>query len=132
MCISFSVFFLLCVLSNPNCLTLYLDFDGDDMLGEADLRQVVERLTGSQRLNESDMKHLIQNILDEADLDEDGALSFAEFEHIIDKSSDFCRLIYSFSVRLSHAISIIVFEGKRFLSALFQHIPYSSMKLMSE
>lgn len=67
------------------------DFDGDDMLGESDLRQVVERLTGSQRLSDSDMKHLIQNILDEADLDEDGALSFAEFEHIIDKSSDFCR-----------------------------------------
>ena len=72
-------------------LHLVLDFDGDDMLGESDLRQVVERLTGSQRLNDSDMKHLIQNILDEADLDEDGALSFAEFEHIIDKSSDFCR-----------------------------------------
>lgn len=63
------------------------------MLGESDLRQVVERLTGPQRLSESDMKHLIQNILDEADLDEDGALSFAEFEHIIDKSSDFCRYL---------------------------------------
>nr|CAD7448416.1 unnamed protein product [Timema bartmani] len=67
------------------------DFDGDDMLGVTDLRQVVDRLTGPQRLAEQDMQHLIQNILDEADLDDDGALSFAEFEHIISKSSDFAK-----------------------------------------
>jgi len=66
------------------------DFDGDDMLGLSDLKQVIERLIGDQnRLPESDMKFLIQNILSEADLDDDGALSFPEFEHIIDKSSDF-------------------------------------------
>lgn len=62
------------------------------MLGVSDLRQVVERLCGStQRLNDPEMQHLIQNILEEADLDDDGALSFAEFEHIIDKSSDFTQ-----------------------------------------
>ncbi len=66
------------------------DFDGDDMLGINDLRQVINRLTGvEQSLSEQDMQHLIQNILDEADLDDDGALSFAEFEHVIDKSPDF-------------------------------------------
>lgn len=70
---------------------LNLDFDGDDMLGIPDLRQVVHRLTGSQSLTEQDMQLLIQNILEEADLDDDGALSFAEFEHIIDKSSDFAK-----------------------------------------
>ncbi|KDR22217.1 calcium and integrin-binding protein 1-like isoform X2 [Zootermopsis nevadensis] len=73
------------------------DFDGDDMLGVTDLRQVVNRLTGQQRLSEQDMQHLIQNILDEADLDDDGALSFAEFEHIISKSSDFAN---AFRIRL--------------------------------
>lgn len=62
------------------------------MLGMSDLRQVVERLCGTaQRLSESEMQHLIQNLLMEADLDDDGALSFAEFEHIIDKSSDFSQ-----------------------------------------
>lgn len=61
------------------------------MLGVADLRKVVDRLTGVQRLSDADMQHLIQNLLDEADLDDDGALSFAEFEHIIDKSSDFSK-----------------------------------------
>lgn len=57
------------------------DFDGDDMLGISDLKQVIERLIGDQnRLNENDMKQLIQNILNEADLDDDHALSFPEFE----------------------------------------------------
>lgn len=70
---------------------IYEDFDGDDMLGVGDLRQVVDRLTAPQRLNDSDMQQLLQYILDEADLDDDGALSFAEFEHIIEKSSDFSK-----------------------------------------
>ncbi|XKL67109.1 hypothetical protein PGB90_010529 [Kerria lacca] len=66
------------------------DFDGDDMIGVDDLRQVIDRLIGNeQNLSEQDMQHLIQNILDEADLDDDGALSFAEFEHVINKSPDF-------------------------------------------
>lgn len=72
-------------------LFIYEDFDGDDMLGVGDLRQVVDRLTAPQRLNDSDMQQLLQYILDEADLDDDGALSFAEFEHIIEKSSDFSK-----------------------------------------
>ena len=60
------------------------------MLGLNDLRQVINRLTGSeQTLDEESMQHLIQNILDEADLDDDGALSFAEFEHVVSKSPDF-------------------------------------------
>lgn len=69
----------------------YTDFDGDDMLGIGDLRQVVDRLTIPQRLNETNMQQVLQYILDEADLDDDGALSFAEFEHIIEKSSDFSK-----------------------------------------
>ncbi|GLV46163.1 Calcium and integrin binding family member 2 [Carabus blaptoides fortunei] len=73
------------------------DFDGDDMLGVEDLKQVINRLTGENRLSESDMQQLIQNVLEEADLDDDGALSFAEFEHIIDKSSDFSN---AFRIRL--------------------------------
>lgn len=69
------------------------DFDGDDMLGMGDLRQVIDRLTSPQRLSENDMQRLLQYLLEEADLDDDGALSFAEFEHIIEKSSDFSKYI---------------------------------------
>ncbi|KAG5896815.1 hypothetical protein JTB14_032057 [Gonioctena quinquepunctata] len=73
------------------------DFDGDDMLGVSDLKKVVKRLTGENKLNESEMNMLIQNILEEADLDDDGSLSFAEFEHITDRSSDF---LSAFRIRL--------------------------------
>lgn len=68
------------------------DFDGDDMIGVSDLREVIQRLCGPElKLSDSEIQQLVQNVLEEADLDDDGALSFAEFEHIIDKSSDFCQ-----------------------------------------
>uniref|UniRef100_A0A8D8YQY5 Calcium and integrin-binding protein 1 n=1 Tax=Cacopsylla melanoneura TaxID=428564 RepID=A0A8D8YQY5_9HEMI len=73
------------------------DFDGDDMLGVTDLKQIIDRLTGSHHLSDNDVQHLIQNILDEADLDDDGALSFAEFELFIEKSQDFHKM---FCIRL--------------------------------
>lgn len=61
------------------------------MLGSSDLKQVISKLTGENKLSEAEMNILVQNILEEADLDDDGALSFAEFEHIIDRSSDFLK-----------------------------------------
>ena len=61
------------------------------MLGVSDLKEVIDRLTGPHKLNDNEMTHLLQNILAEADLDDDGALSFAEFEHVIDKSPDFAK-----------------------------------------
>lgn len=73
-------------------LFIFSDFDGDDMIGVSDLREVIERLCGPDlKLSDSEIQQLVQNVLEEADLDDDGALSFAEFEHIIDKSSDFCQ-----------------------------------------
>jgi calcium and integrin-binding protein 1 len=75
------------------CLAFRIfDFDGDDMLSKADLKQVIQRLIGfNNQFSDLDMDQLIQNILEEADLDDDGSLSFAEFEHVIDKSSDFTK-----------------------------------------
>lgn len=61
------------------------------MLGVTDLKLVIQRLIGGNQLSETQMKNLIEHILEEADLDDDGALSFAEFEHIIDKSPDFSK-----------------------------------------
>ena len=62
------------------------------MLGMSDLKQVIERLIGKDNhLSEQEMEHLIENVLEEADLDDDRALSFAEFEHIINRSSDFMK-----------------------------------------
>ncbi|XP_041360137.1 calcium and integrin-binding protein 1-like [Gigantopelta aegis] len=74
------------------------DFDSDDMLSSNDLKKVVEKLTGSQqKLDDEDMQQLIDNILSEADLDDDESLSFAEFEHVISKAPDF---VNSFRIRL--------------------------------
>lgn len=70
----------------------FADFDGDDMLGRSDLMLMVKRLIGpDNQLSEDDLKFLVQNILIEADLDDDGALSFPEFEHIVNKSTDFTK-----------------------------------------
>lgn len=34
---------------------------------------------------------LVTRVLEEADLDDDGMLAFAEFEHVISKSADFAK-----------------------------------------
>ncbi|XP_069128281.1 calcium and integrin-binding family member 2-like [Argopecten irradians] len=74
------------------------DFDGDDMLSSRDLKEVVDRLTGEgQKLGDEEMQQLIDNIFEEADLDDDESLSFAEFEHVISKAPDF---VNSFRIRL--------------------------------
>lgn len=67
------------------------------MLGVSDLTKVITRLTGDNKLKDSEMKILIENIFEEADLDDDGALSFAEFEHVVDRSPDFLN---AFRIRL--------------------------------
>nr|XP_054772298.1 calcium and integrin-binding family member 2-like [Lytechinus pictus] len=73
------------------------DFDEDDFISSADIREMVNRLTGEQQITDDDMQHLINNIFDEADLDDDDALSFAEFEHVISKAPDFMN---TFRIRL--------------------------------
>ncbi|KAG0427221.1 hypothetical protein HPB47_025728 [Ixodes persulcatus] len=69
------------------------DFNGDDMLSPEDLRQIISRLTqkGGQVLQQHEIKQLIENILKEADLDEDRLLAYAEFEHAISKAPDFMK-----------------------------------------
>ncbi|XP_039257044.2 calcium and integrin-binding protein 1-like [Styela clava] len=74
------------------------DFNGDDLLDSDDLQNVVNRLTGSDdNLTEEEMDQLINNVMIEADLDDDNQLSFAEFEHVISKCPDFMN---SFRIRL--------------------------------
>lgn len=73
------------------------DFDDDDSIGREDLRKLIDRLTGEMKLGESDMDQLIDAIIDEADLDNDDRLSFAEFEHKMTKNPEF---VTSFRVRL--------------------------------
>ena len=40
-----------------------VDFDEDDMISSDDLKEVVDRLTGDQKLSESEMQQLIDNVI---------------------------------------------------------------------
>nr|CAB3231032.1 calcium and integrin-binding protein 1-like [Phallusia mammillata] len=74
------------------------DFNEDDLLDTEDIEMIVTRLTGSAgALEENEMEQLLMNLMQEADLDDDGQLSYAEFEHVISKSPDFLN---SFKIRL--------------------------------
>ncbi|CAG0887889.1 unnamed protein product [Darwinula stevensoni] len=77
------------------------DFDGDDLLGFGDLTTILDRLTSPMRLKEEDRALLVSQLLEEADLDEDGALSFAEFDHVITKTPDFMS---SFRVHMAQTV----------------------------
>ena len=42
-------------------LLTFTDFDGDDMINKQDLKKVINRLTGFQTLEKTDMDQLINN-----------------------------------------------------------------------
>ncbi|XP_001363940.1 calcium and integrin-binding protein 1 isoform X1 [Monodelphis domestica] len=68
------------------------DFDDDGTLNKEDLKQLVNRLTGTEedtQLSPSEMNQLIQNILEESDIDRDGTINLSEFQHVISRSPDF-------------------------------------------
>lgn len=75
---------------------MFVDFDGDDMLGTEDLEEIIHRLLGDEKLSSEDIIQLVQNLILEADLDDDSMLSYAEFEHIVAKSTDFVQYVGDF------------------------------------
>nr|XP_011750525.1 calcium and integrin-binding protein 1 isoform X1 [Macaca nemestrina]XP_014998501.1 calcium and integrin-binding protein 1 isoform X1 [Macaca mulatta] len=80
-----------CLLASCVCS---LDFDDDGTLNREDLSRLVNCLTGEgedTRLSASEMKQLIDNILEESDIDRDGTINLSEFQHVISRSPDFAR-----------------------------------------
>lgn len=74
------------------------DFDGDDLIGPQDIATVIKHLLGDQNdLTDEETQLIVKNVIDEADLDDDRHLSFAEFEHVASKAPDFMT---SFRIRL--------------------------------
>ena len=73
------------------------DFNEDDYIDEGDLKRVLRRLCGEQKLSDENVRKIVDKIMGEADLDEDKMLSFAEFEHVISKAPDF---VSSFRIRM--------------------------------
>jgi len=64
------------------------DFDQDDYLGKEDLKQTLRAITANE-LTDEEMEFVSDKLLEEADLDENGYLSYAEFENVIARSPEF-------------------------------------------
>ncbi|KAM7285962.1 calcium and integrin-binding family member 3 [Ixodes scapularis] len=66
------------------------DYDEDQMLGPSDIEKATVALTRNQ-LTPEEVQIVVEKVLEEADMDDDGKLSFTEFEHVITRAPDFIR-----------------------------------------
>lgn len=64
------------------------DFDGDHFITRSDIEQATTALTKGE-LSPDEIEVVCDKVLDEADNDDDGCISFAEFQHVILRSPDF-------------------------------------------
>lgn len=75
-------------LSTPTYLPA--DFNTDNFICKEDLERTLARLTKSE-LDEDEVVLVCDKVIEEADLDGDGKLGFADFEDMIAKAPDFLR-----------------------------------------
>lgn len=74
----------------------FADFDEDGLLGTADLARTCRQLVqGGLAADEVDT--ICRKVLEESDIDGDGALSYLEFEHVVTRASDF---LSTFHIRI--------------------------------
>lgn len=69
------------------------DFNTDNFICKEDLELTLARLTKSE-LDEDEVVLVCDKVIEEADLDGDGKLGFADFEDMIAKAPDFLRYCY--------------------------------------
>lgn len=69
------------------------DYDGDGEIGKEDFSLTLSALTRNQ-LTEEELDLVCQKVLEETDLDDDGSISYTEFEHLIERSPDFASLFH--------------------------------------
>ncbi|KAJ8935432.1 hypothetical protein NQ314_012852 [Rhamnusium bicolor] len=66
------------------------DFDEDDAVGEEDLMEVINKLTGSAgTIDIEHQEHIIKILLEEMDLASSGSVGQLEFVHAVGKMSEF-------------------------------------------
>uniref|UniRef100_F6U158 Calcium and integrin-binding family member 2 n=1 Tax=Monodelphis domestica TaxID=13616 RepID=F6U158_MONDO len=70
------------------------DFNNDNFICKSDLELTLARLTKSE-LEEEEVVLVCDKVIEEADLDGDGKLSYADFEDMIAKSPDFLSSAYT-------------------------------------
>lgn len=66
------------------------DFNGDSLITEEDITQVVTALTRGE-LGPDEVKIVCDKVLEEADMDDDKAISQTEFQHVITRSPEFIK-----------------------------------------
>ncbi|XP_055970097.1 calcium and integrin-binding family member 2 isoform X3 [Sorex fumeus] len=72
------------------------DFNTDNFICKEDLERTLARLTKSE-LDEDEVVMVCDKVIEEADLDGDGKLGFADFEDMIAKAPDF---LSTFHIRI--------------------------------
>ncbi|KAK3776067.1 hypothetical protein RRG08_046734 [Elysia crispata] len=72
------------------------DYDRDNHLGKLDLEKTLVALTQAS-LTPEEVEFVVNKVLEETDLDDDGMLSFVEFEHVISRAPEF---INTFHIRI--------------------------------
>ncbi|KAK7010634.1 calcium and integrin-binding family member 2-like isoform X1 [Biomphalaria glabrata] len=88
------------------------DFDRDNTLNKTDLAKTLKTLTQKSRdqgdlvdgenieqsaLTETEENHILEQVLKEADLDDNNELSYIEFEHVVSRAPDF---LTTFHIRI--------------------------------
>nr|XP_042138073.1 calcium and integrin-binding family member 2 [Peromyscus maniculatus bairdii] len=74
----------------------HTDFNTDNFICKEDLELTLARLTKSE-LDEDEVVLVCDKVIEEADLDGDGKLGFADFEDMIAKAPDF---LSTFHIRI--------------------------------
>ncbi|VDN30283.1 unnamed protein product [Gongylonema pulchrum] len=62
-------------------------------LGHDDLSKMIRCLTRDE-LSDEEVEFIIERVIEEADLDGDEQISYAEFEHVVSRSPDFIRTFH--------------------------------------
>jgi Ca2+-binding EF-hand superfamily protein len=77
-------------------ITPSTDYDGDGFIGNSDLLNVLQALCKNE-LTPEEHQQIAEKVIEEADVDGDGKLSYLEFEHVITRAPDF---IQTFHIRI--------------------------------
>ena len=67
------------------------DYNSDARICSDDLEELLIAITGDG-LTSEEIKGIIERVMKEVDIDQDGSLSYPEFEHMISRAPDFVNL----------------------------------------
>ncbi|NWV67315.1 CIB2 protein, partial [Malurus elegans] len=70
-----------------------LDFNTDNFICKADLEKTLNKLT-REELTAEEITLVCEKVIEEADMDGDGKLGYADFENMISKAPDFLRYYF--------------------------------------